>query len=40
MPPRPSPADDTFVLYDLEVEVVASDRPMICNHTAGGYFER
>ena len=31
--------DDSFVLYDLKVEVVASDRPMICNHKAGDYFE-
>lgn len=30
---------DEFVLYDLKVEVVASDRPMICNHRAGDYFE-
>jgi uncharacterized repeat protein (TIGR04076 family) len=33
-----APADE-FVLYDLRVEVVASDRPMICNHKAGDYFE-
>lgn len=31
--------DDTFTLYDLRVEVVASDRPMVCNHKAGDYFE-
>ena len=31
--------DDSFVLYDLKVEVVASDRPMMCNHKAGDYFE-
>ena len=31
--------DDSFVLYDLKVEVVASGRPMICNHKAGDYFE-
>jgi uncharacterized repeat protein (TIGR04076 family) len=30
---------DSFVLYDLRVEVIASDRPMICNHKAGDYFE-
>ncbi len=32
-------ADDTFTLYDLRVEVVASDRPMVCNHPAGAWFE-
>jgi uncharacterized repeat protein (TIGR04076 family) len=31
--------DDTFPLYDLRVEVVATDRPMVCNHKAGDYFE-
>ena len=31
--------DDTFVLYDLRVEVVATERPMICNHKAGDFFE-
>ncbi len=31
--------DDTFWLYDLRVEVVATDRPMICNHQEGEYFE-
>lgn len=36
---RARAADDTFVLYDLKVEVVASDRPMICNHRPGDYFE-
>jgi uncharacterized repeat protein (TIGR04076 family) len=35
LPPR----DDAFVLYDLKVEVVATDRPMVCNHPAGDYFE-
>lgn len=28
-----------FTLYDLRVEVVASDRPMVCNHREGEYFE-
>jgi uncharacterized repeat protein (TIGR04076 family) len=27
------------VLYDLKVEVVATERPMICNHKAGDFFE-
>ena len=31
--------DDTFSLYDLRVEVVATERPMVCNHRAGDYFE-
>ena len=31
-------ADDTFELYDLKVEVVATDRPMVCGHHAGDYF--
>ena len=32
---------DEFVLYDLRVEVVAcrDDRPMVCNHQIGDYFE-
>ncbi len=31
-------ADDEFTLYDLRVEVIAGDRPMVCNHKAGDYF--
>jgi len=31
--------DDTFKLYDLRAEVMATDRPMVCNHKAGEYFE-
>ncbi|MEM8812052.1 MAG: TIGR04076 family protein [Pseudomonadota bacterium] len=27
-----------FELYDLKIEVVATDRPMICNHPEGSYF--
>jgi len=34
-----SDADDSFTLYDLRVEVIATERPMICNHAAGDYFE-
>jgi uncharacterized repeat protein (TIGR04076 family) len=30
---------DQFELYDLRVEVVATDRPMICDHRVGDYFE-
>jgi uncharacterized repeat protein (TIGR04076 family) len=32
-------APDEFVLYDLRVEVVAGERPMVCNHQVGDYFE-
>ena len=31
--------DDTFTLYDLRVEVIATERSMVCNHTAGDSFE-
>ncbi len=31
-------SDDSFVLYDLRVEVVKGDLPMICNHQVGDYF--
>lgn len=31
--------DDEFTLFDLRVEVVATDRPMVCNHKEGDYFE-
>ena len=31
--------DDSFQLYDLRVEVVATDRPMVCSHRAGDWFE-
>lgn len=34
-----SQPSDEFSLYDLRVEVVATDRPMICNHAEGDYFE-
>ena len=30
---------DEFQLYDLRVEVVRGDAPMVCNHTEGDYFE-
>ncbi len=33
------PENDTFTLYDLRVEVVAGDRPMVCNHAVGDFFE-
>lgn len=28
-----------FTLYDLRVEVVATKKPMVCNHAAGDFFE-
>ena len=31
-------ADDSFILYDLKVEVMATERPMVCGHTPGDYF--
>jgi uncharacterized repeat protein (TIGR04076 family) len=31
--------DDRFDLYDLRVEVVATERPMVCGHRAGDWFE-
>ncbi len=36
---KASRAHDEFVLHDLRVEVVGSERPMICNHKVGDYFE-
>ena len=31
--------DDAFELYDLRVEVVATERPMVCGHRAGDWLE-
>ncbi len=31
--------DDEFTLYDLRIDVVAGDRPMVCAHREGDYFE-
>lgn len=31
--------DDSFELYDLRVEVVATERPMVCGHRAGDSLE-
>lgn len=30
--------DDNFELFDLKVEVVSSDKPMVCSHKEGDYF--
>lgn len=32
-------SDDSFLLYDLHIEIVASERKMVCNHKVGDYFE-
>ena len=32
-------ANDEFTLYDLRVEVVEEDGPMVCNHQPGDYLE-
>lgn len=31
--------DDEFSLWDLRVEVLAGDRPMVCGHAPGDWFE-
>lgn len=30
--------DDSFEIYDLKVEVTATERPMVCSHREGDYF--
>lgn len=30
--------DDKFTLYNLKVEVIATDKPMVCGHKEGDYF--
>jgi uncharacterized repeat protein (TIGR04076 family) len=30
--------DDEFTLWDLRIEVIAGERPMVCNHKAGDHF--
>ena len=30
--------NDAFTLYDLKVEVIGSERPMVCNHQLGDSF--
>ncbi len=34
----PALAADEFELFDLRVEVIRSDRPMVCNHAEGDSF--
>ncbi len=31
--------EDEFTLWDLRVEVVQGDAPMVCDHPAGSYFD-
>lgn len=31
--------DDTFELYDLRVEVLQGDKPLVCYHKIGDYFD-
>lgn len=38
-PGEAPPSHDTFELWDLRVEVVAGERPMVCNHREGDSFE-
>ncbi len=35
----PGSPDGTFELWDLRVEVESSERPMVCNHPEGSWFE-
>jgi uncharacterized repeat protein (TIGR04076 family) len=30
--------DDEFMLWDLRIEVIAGDKPMVCNHKVGDHF--
>ena len=30
--------DDNFELYNLKVEIIGSEKPMVCNHKIGDYF--
>lgn len=39
MSDNPAERDDSFVLYDLRVEVVECRGEMVCNHQIGDYFE-
>ena len=34
-----TPAGDLFELYDLRVDVIAGERPMICRHRVGHAFD-
>lgn len=31
--------NDEFTLYDLRVEVIEGNKPFVCNHKVGDYFE-
>ena len=30
--------EDSFMLYDLKVEVIGSEKPMVCSHKEGDHF--
>ena len=32
-------ASDAFTLFNLRVEVIATERPMVCSHAPGDWFE-
>jgi uncharacterized repeat protein (TIGR04076 family) len=32
-------SDESFALFDLRIEVLASEKPMVCNHRVGDFFE-
>ncbi len=34
-----NPKDDTFNLYNLRIEVIQGEKPMVCNHKPGDFFE-
>ncbi len=36
--PEEASVNDEFTLYDLKVEVVQGDKPMVCNHQVGDHF--
>jgi uncharacterized repeat protein (TIGR04076 family) len=36
---RKNARSDQFTLWDLRVEVIAGEKPMVCNHKAGDWFE-
>lgn len=39
MPPPDRSPDDVFELYDLRVEVIAGEQPMVCRHLVGHAFD-
>jgi uncharacterized repeat protein (TIGR04076 family) len=39
MPPPDRSPDDVFELYDVRVDVIAGERPMVCSHRIGHAFD-